>query len=172
MPTNYQSVQTFSQTGRFTADLVWGLRDAYVSIRALFGQAGAFVAALLGVSFLRAVLWFLIRQLKKDYGTDFKITPDNYKDMKMAQTALKTKMRLLAPLKQVKAQDLPFPMSFLLRGLLGQILTISTILENYHNALESQLAQLDKLETGDPQFKVVTESSLWSMRTPHYEYRF
>ena len=41
MPTTYQSVQTFSQTGRFTADLVWGLRDAFVSIRALFGQAGA-----------------------------------------------------------------------------------------------------------------------------------
>ena len=168
MHANYQSVQTFSQTGRLTADLVWGLRDAYVSTRALFGKVGAFAAALLGTVFLRGILWFLIRQLKKDYRTDFDVTPDNYKNLKHAQTGLGIKIGLLLRLKQINTNTLPF----LLRGVFAQILTILTILENYHNALESQLSQLDKFETGDKQFKVVTESSLWSMRTPHYEYRF
>jgi hypothetical protein len=168
MHANFQSVQTFSQRGRFTADLVWALRDAYVSIQALFGKVGIFVATVLSFVILRVALWWLIRQLKKDFRTDFDITPDNYKDLKIAQTALGSKTVHLARLKQVNSKKLPF----LLRGVFNQIFTILSILENYNTALHMQLAQLDKLDTGDTKFEIVTESELWSMRTPHYEYRF
>lgn len=168
MQLNIQSIQTFSQTGSFTADLVWSLREAYVSVRNLFGKAVAFTVVLLGIVFLQIILWVLMRQLKKEYRTDFDVTPDNYKALKIIQTSLQSKIALLIRLKAINTQNIPF----LLRGIIGQIQELSTILESYHNALESQLSKLDKLDTGDKGFKVVTEAALWSMRTPHYEYRF
>jgi hypothetical protein len=168
MQANFQSVQTFTQTGRSAADLVWGLRDVYVSLKSLFGKAVVFIPTLFGVGFLRLVLWFLIRKLKKNFSTSFDVTPDNYKSLKIAQTALSSKIALLVNLKQVNAKNLPF----LLRGVFGQTLTILTIVENYNTALENQLTQLDKWDTGDSDFEVVAESALWAMRTTHYDYRF
>ena len=168
MQANSQSVQTFTQTGRSAADLVWGLRDVYVSIRSLFGKAVVFIPTLFGAGFLRLILWLLIRKLRKNFSTSFDITVDNYKNLKIAQTALSSKIALLVSLKQVDAKNLPF----LLRGVFYQILTMLSIVENYNTALENQLMQLDKWDTGDSDFEVVTESALWSMRTTHYEYRF
>ena len=162
MHANFQSVQTFSQRGRSTADLVWALRDAYVSIQALFGKVGIFVATVLSVVILRITLWWLIRLLKKDFRTDFDIMPDNYKDLKIAQTALGSKTVHLVRLKQVNSKKLPF----LLRGVFTQILTILSILENYNTALHTQLAKLDKLDTGDTDYEIVSESELWSMCRP------
>ena len=168
MHTNFQSIQTFSQTGSLTADLVLAMRNAYVSIRALFCKVGAFIAAVLGAVVLRGVLWILIYKLKKEFRTDIEVTPDNYKELKGMYVALSTKTALLARLKQVNVKNMPF----LLRGISHQILTISGLLEDFNIALEKQLVQLDNCNTGDKNFEIVKESTLWSMRTPHYEYRF
>ena len=168
MHSNSQSIQTFSQTGRVTADLVWGLRDVYVGIRTLFGQVGAFVVALVSVAFLRIMLWFIIGILKKMFKKTLDITPQNYKDVKTAQATLSLKTAPLTHLKEVSPQSLPF----LLRGVFGQILTIVGILEDFNATLQNQLAELDNVDTGDTDFKVVPESALWTMRTAHYDYRF
>ena len=167
MHTKFQSIQTFSQTGSLTADLVWSMRNSYVSIRALFGQVGAFIVAILGAIILRSVLWFLIRKLKKEFRTDIEVTPDNYKELKTVYMSLSPKIALLARMKQVNFEKLPF----LLRGVFNQILTILGMLEDFNTALEKQLIRLNNCDTGDSHFEIVSESTLWSMRTPHYEYR-
>ncbi len=167
MHSNFQSIQTFSQTGSLTADLVWSMRNAYVSVRALFGKVGAFILALLGAIILRGVLWFLIRKLKKEFRTDIEVTPNNYKELKTVHISLSSKTALLARMKQVNFAKLPF----LLRGVFNQALTILGLLEDFNSALEKQLVQLDNCDTGDSYFEIVSESTLWSMRTPHYEYR-
>ena len=114
------------------------------------------------------MLWFLIRKLKKEFRTDIEVTPDNYKELKKVYIALSSKTALLARMKQVNFEKLPF----LLRGVFNQALTILGLLEDFNMALEKQLVQLDNCDTGDSHFEIVRESTLWSMRTPHYEYRF
>jgi hypothetical protein len=168
MHTNFQSVQTFSQTGSMTADLVWSMRNFYISIRASFGKAIVFIVVILGAIILRGVLWFLIRKLKKEFRTDIEVKSDNYKELKTVYMELSSKIALLAPLKRVNFEKTPF----LVKKVLNQILIILSMLEDFTTALEKQLVQLDNYDTGDSHFEIVRESTLWSMRTPHYEYRF
>jgi hypothetical protein len=168
MHTNLQSVQPFGETGRFTADLLCALFDGYTSIRALFGKAGAFIIAFISVIFLRILLWWLIQLLKKDFNTDFEVTPNNYNALKSIQITLGDKIKHLVRVKQVNIAKTPF----LVRGMLKQMKIILTILENYHATLSVRLANLDTIATSDKNFKVVTEAELWAKRTKHYAYRF
>ncbi len=168
MYTNLQTVQPFGETGRYAADLLCALLDVYSSIRALFGKFAAFLVAFFSVIFLRIILWYLIRLLKKNLSTNFNVTPDNYKDLKNNQIVLRSKIKHLARIKQVNVEKAPF----LLRGMFRQVMAVFAIIEEYHIALSNQLSKLDDLNTGNANFKVVKEDELWAKRTSHYAYRF
>jgi hypothetical protein len=168
MHASFQSVQAFSEIGGQTADFIGSARTHYLRIKDSFGKSVVFVIAVIGVFVLRAILWWLIRRLKKNSNTNFNITPNTYKDLKAVQTDLASKLTDLDFLNHINQQELPS----ILSGLFNQLNTAVSLIENYKSALDKQLAKLDELDTCDMNFKVISESTLWALRTPHYEYRF
>ncbi len=150
-----------------TADIILSIKGLYIGVRKIFGKIGTVALTLMAVLLLRILLWFLKKRLQKDFPSKVKISAENYKILKKNQEDIEPKIAALIKIKDTNIKNVPW----VLHGSFRQIRSIISLIENRNNSLNQELILLNEAKTSDKNFRVVRESELWKMRTPHYEYR-
>ena len=150
-----------------TVDIILSIKGLYLGVRKIFGKIGTVALTLIAVLLLRILLWFLKKRLKKDFPSKVKISAENYKILKKNQEDIEPKIAALIKIKATNVKSIPWA----LHGSFRQIQSIISLIENRNNYLNQELLLLDAVKTSDKHFRIVRESELWKMRTPHYEYR-